>query len=62
MIKILSNSNASEGYILDPQGKLIGKATLPELIKNKANKKINITNYQNYLSLKSSETVLECYR
>ena len=33
MIKILSNSNASEGYILDPQGKLIGKVTLPELIK-----------------------------
>ena len=38
MINILSNSNASEGYVLDPKGKLIGKVTLPELIqKNKEN-------------------------
>ena len=33
MIKILSNSNVSEGYVLDPQGKLMGKVTLPELLK-----------------------------
>ncbi len=59
MIKILSNADVSEGYITDPQGKLIGKVTLPELIKNnKENEKINISNYQNYLSLNSSDTVL----
>ena len=61
MIKILSNSNASEGYILDPQGKLIGKVTLPELIQRNIEdcSTVDLSNYQNYLSLKSSETVLE---
>ena len=61
MIKILSNSNASEGYILDPQGKLIGKVTLPELIQiNKEDSStFDLSNYQDYLSLKSSDTVLE---
>ena len=40
MIKILSNANASEGYVLDPQGKLVGKVTLPELLKLKEKEKI----------------------
>ena len=61
MIKILSNSNASEGYILDPKGKLIGKVTLPELIQiNKEDSSpFDLSNYQDYLSLKSSDTILE---
>ena len=61
MINILSNSNASEGYILDPKGKLIGKVTLPELIQiNKEDSSpFDLANYQDYLSLKSSDTILE---
>ena len=61
MIKILSNSNASEGYILDPQGKLMGKVTLPELIQRniESSSNVDLSNYQNYLSLNSSETILE---
>ena len=39
MIKILSNANVSEGYVLDPQGKLVGKVTLPELLKLKEKEK-----------------------
>ena len=61
MINILSNSNASEGYILDPKGKLVGKVTLPELIQiNKEDSSpFDLANYQDYLSLKSSDTILE---
>ncbi len=33
MIKILSNANVSEGYVLDPHGKLLGKVTLPDLLR-----------------------------
>ena len=29
----LSNANVSEGYVLDPQGKLLGKVTLPDLLR-----------------------------
>ena len=38
MIKILSEARSSEGYIINPKGRLIGKVELPSLIliKNKA--------------------------
>ena len=46
---------------MDPQGKLLGKVTLPELIQiNKDDSSsIDLANYKDYLSLKSSDTVLE---
>ncbi len=60
MIKILSNANVSEGYVLDPKGKLVGKVNLPELLKLKEEEKgLDISNFQNYLSLVNSDTVLD---
>ena len=60
MIKILSNANVSEGYVLDPKGKLVGKVNLPELLKLKEEeKRLDISNFQNYLSLVNSDTVLD---
>ena len=60
MIKILSNANVSEGYVLDPIGKLVGKVNLPELLKLKEEeKRLDISNFQNYLSLVNSDTVLD---
>ncbi len=59
IIKILSASNASEGYITNPQGKLLGKVALPELLEiNDKEGSINISNFQNYLSLNSTDTIL----
>ena len=39
MIKILSEAGSSEGYIINPKGKLLGKVELPDLVL-KANKTI----------------------
>ena len=60
MIKILSDANSSEGYILSPKGKLIGKVNLPSLIKqNRNNKELEKSIYENYLFLSKNNTVLE---
>ncbi len=60
MIEILASSNVSEGYILDPQGKLLGKVSLPELLKlKKEDDSINIINYKKFLFLDSSDSVLQ---
>ncbi len=60
MIKILSSSGFSEGYILDSKGKLKGKVLLSELV-NESNKskppKKQLT--ENYLSLKMGSNLLE---
>ena len=60
MIKILSEANSSEGYIINPKGKLLGKVELPSLILNK-NKAVppNSSSYSNFLSIKSNNNVLE---
>ena len=60
MINILSNASCSEGYVVDPKGKLLGKILLPELLlvdnKNKPpNKKL----FDKYLSIKSDTSVFE---
>ncbi len=49
MIKILSKAGSSEGYIINPKGKLLGKVELPNLILN-ANKTIppNAASYSNF--------------
>ena len=45
---------------MDPQGKLLGKVTLPELLKLKEEEeRLDISNFQNYLSLVISDTVLD---
>ena len=60
MIDILASSDVSEGYILDPKGKLLGKVSLPELLKfKKEDDSINIINYKKFLFLDSSDTVLQ---
>ena len=60
MIKILSSSNVSEGYVTDPKGKLLGKVSLPLLLqlKNKE-ESFDISHYQNYLFLNSNDTILQ---
>ena len=60
MIAILSNSNVSEGYIINPEGKLIGKVNLPELIKMDSKKSvINNSNFKKFIFLNSTDTILE---
>ena len=60
MIKILSEARSSEGYIINPKGRLIGKVELPSLIliKNKALPPKSSL-YSNFLSIKSNNNVLE---
>ncbi len=60
MIKILSKAGNSEGYIINPKGKLIGKILLPNLIliKNKEYPPENSL-YSDYLSLNEDKNILE---
>ena len=60
MINILSNSNVSEGYVIDPKGKLLGKVDLPALLKmgNQEHFSSNIS-FKKYLFLDSSNTILQ---
>lgn len=60
MIKILSESGSSEGYIINPKGKLLGKVLLPDLIliKNK-NKAPNKSLYINFLTINENNNILE---
>ena len=60
MIKILSSSNASEGYITDPKGKLLGKVSLPELLQiNQKKKNIEISKFKKYLFLNKTDSILK---
>ena len=60
MINILSNASCSEGYVIDPKGKLLGKILLPDilLVDNK-NKPPNKKLFDKYLSIKSDTSVFE---
>ncbi len=60
MIKILSKAGSSEGYIINPKGKLLGKVELPNLVLN-ANKTIppDASSYSNFLTINSKNNVLE---
>ena len=60
MIKILSEAGSSEGYIINPKGKLLGKVELPNLVLN-ANKTIppDASSYSNFLTINSKNNVLE---
>ena len=60
MIKILSTSKSSEGYIINPKGVLIGKVLLPDLflLSNKSDK-LEKKLYENYLSINDNESILE---
>ena len=60
MIKILSESGNSDGYVIDPKGALLGKVFLPELILIK-NKTIppDIDLYKSYLSLNENQNILD---
>ena len=60
MIKILAEAGSSEGYIIDPKGKLLGKVELPSLILNKnKDKSPDPTIYCNFLKIKSEKNILE---
>ena len=59
MIKILSSSNASEGYITDPKGKLLGKVSLPELLQINQKKNIEISKFKKYLFLNKTDSILK---
>ncbi len=59
MINILSNANVSEGYVIDPLGKLLFKVNLPELVKMKKKETVSINkNFRKFLFLNTSDTVL----
>ena len=60
MIRILADSNVSEGYVIDPKGKLISKVSLPLLLKTR-NKKNFLDNksFRKYLFLNTADTVLD---
>ena len=60
MIKILSEAGSSEGYIINPKGKLLGKVELPNLVLNE-NKTIppDASSYSNFLTINSKNNVLE---
>ena len=60
MIKILSEGNSSEGYIISPKGKLIGKVFLPNLLLlNDKNHAPDKSVYSNFLSINENNNVLE---
>ena len=60
MIKILAYADCSEGYIISPKGKLLGKVSLPMLIKQgKEKNQLDKNKYEKYLSLSSNNSVLE---
>ena len=60
MIDILAASDNSEGYIITPSGKLIGKVSLSLLLKQKKkDEKPNYKLFSKYLFLKEENNVLE---
>ena len=60
MIRILADSNVSEGYVIDPKGKLISKVSLPLLLKTRNKKNfLNDKSFRKYLYLYTADTVLE---
>lgn len=60
MIKILSQAKSSEGYILDPKGKLLGKIMLPEiLLLEKKTIPPDISSYNKYIYLNKENSILE---
>ena len=57
---ILDDSNFSEGYVIDPKGKLISKVSLPLLLKTRNKKNfLNDKSFRKYLYLYTADTVLE---
>ena len=60
MIEILSQAKSSEGYILDPKGKLLGKIMLPEiLLLEKKTIPPDISSYNKYIYLNKENSILE---
>jgi CIC family chloride channel protein len=60
MINILSKADNSEGYIISPKGKLLGKISITALIRQKdKNKKPSESLYNKYLFLIEDNSVLE---
>ena len=60
MIRILADSNVSEGYVIDPKGKLISKVSLPLLLKTRNKKNfLNDKSFRKYLYLNTADTVLD---
>ena len=60
MIRILADSNVSEGYVIDPKGKLISKVSLPLLLKIRNKKNfLNDKSFRKYLYLNTADTVLD---
>ena len=59
MIKILSEADNSEGYIISPKGKLLGKVSITALIRQKEKEKKPLnTIYNKYLVLNENNSVL----
>ena len=60
MIKILANAKTSEGYIIDPRGKLLGKVSLAELLTAKNYDMLeNNISFRKYLYLNTTDTILQ---
>ena len=60
MINILSKADNSEGYIISPKGKLLGKVSITALIRQKDKlSQPNKNLYSKYLLLNLNSTVLE---
>jgi len=60
MIKILANAKTSEGYIIDPRGKLLGKISLAELLTAKNYDMLeNNISFRKYLYLNTTDTILQ---
>ena len=60
MIDILAKADNSEGYIISPKGKLLGKISITALIRQEEKQKQPKENlYNKYLVLNESDSVLE---